>query len=164
MGREHDNPDDPSLRTLLKAVQSIAVVGIKAGAEDDAFHVPRYMQAQGYRIVPVNPRLDHVLGEAAVPTLAEISEPVDLVNLFRAIPHIPTHVDEILALPNPPRAAWMQLGIRHEAAARRLRRAGITVVQNLCLRVEHGRLLGGDLGGDPGGPHGRPPGRGLRTT
>lgn len=149
LGQEFHNPDDSSLRSLLGAVRSIAVVGIKASAEDDAFRVPRYMQAHGYRIVPVNPKLDRVLGETAVPILTEISEPVDLVNLFRSNPHIPAHVDEILALPTLPRAAWMQLGIRHDAESQRLRRAGITVVQNLCLMVEHGRLLGGNLAVDP---------------
>jgi predicted CoA-binding protein len=104
--------------------------------------VPRYLQAQGYRIIPVNPKLDQLFGERAVPSLAALREPVDLVNLFRAARHVPDHVEEILVLEPRPRAVWMQLGIRHEAAARRLQEAGIAVVQDRCLMVEHRRLLG----------------------
>jgi predicted CoA-binding protein len=135
------NPGDDELRELLASVRTIAVVGIKAGARDDAFRVPQYLQAHGYRIIPVNPKLDRVLGEPAVSSLAAIREPVDLVNLFRASRHVPGHVDEILALPSPPRAVWMQLGIRDEAEARRLERAGVAVVEDRCLMVEHDRLL-----------------------
>jgi predicted CoA-binding protein len=137
------NPGDDQLRELLAGVRTVAVVGIKAGDRDDAYRVPRYMQAQGYRIIPVNPKLERVLGQPAVPSVAEIREPVDLVNLFRDSRHVPGHVDEILALSTPPRAVWLQLGIRHDAAARRLAEAGIAVVQDRCLMVEHGRLLGG---------------------
>jgi predicted CoA-binding protein len=136
------NPGDEALRALLASVRTLAVVGAKAGADDDAYRVPRYLQAQGYRIIPVNPKLDRLLGERAVPSLAALPEPVDLVNLFRAARHVPAHVEEILALEPRPRAVWLQLGIRHEAAVRRLREAGIAVVQDRCLMVEHHRLLG----------------------
>jgi len=137
------NPGDDELRELLASVRTIAVVGIKAGVRDDAFRVPQYLQAHGYRIIPVNPKLDRVLGEPAVSSLAAIRDPVDLVNLFRASRHIPGHVDEVLSLPSPPRAVWMQLGIRHDSEARRLERAGVAVVQDRCLMVEHDRLLSG---------------------
>ena len=83
-----------------------------------------------------------MLGEQAVASLAEPRERVDLVNLFRARRHIPAHTAEILALDPAPRAVWMQLGIRHEESATRLAAAGIEVVQDLCLMVEHQRLLG----------------------
>ena len=76
--------EDPDLRRLLESVRTIAVVGMKDGDADEAFRVPRYMQQQGYRIVPVNPKLETVLGERSYTSLAEIPEPVDLVNLFRA--------------------------------------------------------------------------------
>ena len=92
---------------------------------DDAYQVPRYLQEQGYRIVPVNPKLDSVLGERAVSALAEIPDAVDIVDLFRAPPHVPAHVDEILALPKRPRAVWMQLGIAHEERARQLIAEGV---------------------------------------
>ena len=131
--------DEARLHALLREVRTIAVVGIKNGHDDDAYRVPCYMQAQGYRILPVNPRLDAVLGESCCSGLAQLAEPPDLVNLFRASPHIPGHVDEILALPERPRGVWMQLGIRHDAAARRLTDAGIAVVQDRCIMVDHRR-------------------------
>ncbi len=143
MGEPPVNPGDDELRELLAGMRTVAVVGIKTGDRDDAFRVPRYMQAHGYRIIPVNPKLDRVLGELAVPSVAEIREPVDLVNLFRDSRHVAGYVDEILALSTPPRAVWMQLGIRHDAQARRLAEAGVAVVQDRCLMVEHDRLLGG---------------------
>ncbi len=134
---------DAELRELLRRVRSIAVLGMKDGADDDAFRVPRYMQAHGYRIIPINPKLETVLGEPAKATLAEIAGGVDLVNVFRASQHVPAHVNEILALSPRPLAVWLQLGIRNDEAAARLAAAGIAVVQDRCLMVEHRRLLGG---------------------
>ena len=131
------------MRDLLRRVRSIAVLGIKDGADDDAFRVPRYMQAHGYRIVPINPKLASVLGEPALPSLAALDSGVDLVNVFRAPQHVPAHVDEILALSPPPLAVWLQLGITHAEAAAKLAAAGIAVVEDRCLMVEHRRLLGG---------------------
>ena len=135
--------DDAALRDLLAQTRNIAVVGIKAGPRDDAYRVPRYLQTRGYRILPVNPKLERVLGEPAVASLGELREPVDLVDLFRAPVHLAAHVEEILALDPTPRGVWLQLGIRHDAAAARLRDAGIAVVQDRCLMVEHARLFGG---------------------
>ena len=133
---------DAELRDLLRRVRSIAVLGVKSGEDDDAFRVPRYMQAHGYRILPINPKLSSVLGERALASLAQIEGGVDLVNVFRAPQHVPAHVDEILALSPRPLAVWLQLGIAHAAAAARLEAAGIAVVQDRCLMVEHRRLLG----------------------
>jgi hypothetical protein len=135
-------PDDAALRDLLRRVKSIAVVGIKAGESEDAFRVPRYLQAQGYRILPVSPKLERVLGERCVPTLADLSETPDLVNLFRASAHMPGHAEEILALRQSPLGVWMQLGISHPEASARLAAAGILVVEDRCLMVEHARLFG----------------------
>ena len=133
---------DDEIRELLSRARTIAVVGIKAGEDEDAHRVPAYLQQQGYRIVPVSPKLDRVLGEAAHPSLRELREPIDLVNLFRAPRHVPAHVDEILAMSPLPAAAWLQLGIRHDEAAERLEAVGIAVVQDRCILVEHRRLLG----------------------
>ena len=133
---------DAELRDLLRRVRSIAVLGIKAGEDDDAFQVPRYMQEHGYRILPINPKLDRVLGEPALGSLAEIRGGADLIDVFRAPQHIPAHADEILALSPRPLAVWLQLGISHAEAAARLTAAGIEVVQDRCLMVEHRRLLG----------------------
>ena len=134
--------DDAALRDLLSRVKTIAVVGIKAGERDDAFRVPRYLQQHGYRILPISPKLDSVLGERCVPRLAALAEAPDLVNLFRASPHVPAHADEILALPKRPLGVWLQLGISHAAARARLEAAGIAVVEDSCLMVEHARLFG----------------------
>ncbi|HPG27777.1 MAG TPA: CoA-binding protein [Myxococcota bacterium] len=134
---------DKALTALLQSSRRIAVVGIKADESADAHRIPRYLQQAGYEILPVNPKLDHVLGARCVATLAEVEGPIDIVNLFRASDHIPAHVDEILALPTKPRAVWMQLGIHHGPSARRLREAGIEVVQDRCMMVDHRRLIGG---------------------
>jgi predicted CoA-binding protein len=134
--------DDASLRRLLEQTRRIAVLGIKAGEGDDAYRVPQYMQRAGYRILPVSPKLESVLGERCVRTLAELAEPAELIDVFRAPANIPAHTDEILALPWRPRGVWLQLGIRDDASAARLEAAGIQVVQDLCLMVEHRRLIG----------------------
>ena len=99
-----EETSDEALRELLGQSHTIAVLGMKDAEHEDAFRVPRYMQEHGHRILPVNPKLSRVLGEPAFPSLAEIDEPIDLVNIFRAPEHIPAHVDEILALTPPPKA------------------------------------------------------------
>ena len=136
------NLSDPELAELLRSVKSIAVLGIKDDPQQDAHRVPSYLQAHGYRILPVSPKCREVLGEHCVATLAELGEPAELVNVFRAPQHVPGHVTEILALQPRPRAVWLQLGIRDDASAARLAAAGIRVVQDRCLMVEHRRLLG----------------------
>lgn len=132
---------DRELRALLESTRSIAVLGMKDGPHDDAFRIPRYMQRAGYRILPVSPKLREVLGERAVASLAELSEPVDMIDVFRAPAHVPAHVDEILAMKQRPKSVWLQLGIAHPATAN-LEAAGIAVVEDLCLMVEHARLFG----------------------
>ena len=134
--------DDSLLREIFDRCHTIAVVGIKSGADDDAFRVPHTMQQHGYRIAPISPKLDSVLGERCVASLRDLREPVQLVNLFRAPQHLPAHVDEILAMDPLPFAVWFQLGIRDDESASRLRAAGVKVVQDACLMVEHARLAG----------------------
>lgn len=141
MNAEHS---DEQLREVLQGVKRIAVLGAKSGASDDAFRVPHYLQAHGFRILPVNPKLDSVLGERAWPELGALPEAPDLVNVFRAAAHVARHTDEILRLDPLPKVVWLQLGIRHDESAERLRQAGIRVVQDLCLMVEHARLFGPD--------------------
>ena len=135
---------DDHLSALLTAAKTVAVVGIKDRPEEDAYRVPDYMRRAGYRILPVNPKLSQVFDTPCRATLGEIDEPIDLVNLFRASEHVPAHVDEILALDPKPRVVWMQLGIHHGESAKRLRDAGIEVVQDRCIMVDHRRLLGSE--------------------
>jgi len=131
-----------ALAGLLRRVRSIAVLGAKAEPGSDAFRVADHMRRHGHRVLPVNPKLEEVFGERCVPRLADLPGPVDLVDVFRAPAHLPAHVEEILALPWRPRAVWLQLGIRHPDATARLEAAGIEVVEDRCLMVEHRRLLG----------------------
>ncbi len=133
--------DDSELLEILQSSKTIAVVGIKDRESEDAYRIPEYMQSNGWKIVPINPSVDSVLGETAFDCLADVECPIDLVNLFRAPEHIPKHVEEILALKPLPKAVWMQLGIYHGKAASELRAAGIAVVQDRCIMVEHRRLI-----------------------
>ena len=131
---------------ILAECRRIAVLGIKpesrAGAP--AFYVPEYMLRQGYDVVPVPvyyPEIVEILGRRVHRSLRDVPGPIDMVNVFRRPPDIPPHVADILAV--KPRVAWFQLGIRHDAAAETLARAGIRVVQDRCLLVEHRRLARG---------------------
>lgn len=133
---------DELLVRVLRSAKTIAVVGIKDRENEDAFRIPQYLQRAGYRVLPINPKLDTVLGERCRPSLGQVDEAVDIVNLFRASEHVPGHVDEILAMKPLPRVVWMQLGISHGPSAQRLRDAGIEVVQDRCIMVDHRRLLG----------------------
>ena len=135
---------DSELAEILSEANTVAVIGIKDREGEDAFRIPKYMQDHGYRIVPVNPKLQIALGEtsyADLPGVSAAGEVADIVNLFRASDHVPAHVDEILAMSPLPKAVWMQLGIHHGASAARLREAGIKVVQDRCIMVDHRRLL-----------------------
>jgi len=126
------------LDALLPTLRTIAVLGIKIPASQaPAFYVAEYAQSAGLRVIPVPvyyPEVTTILGEPVVRRLADITEPVDAVVIFRRPSDIPAHVNDILAL--APRVVWMQLGIRHDAVAAQLSAAGISVVQDRCLLVE----------------------------
>lgn len=129
---------DAEIKELLQNTKTIAVVGIKMEPHQPAFYVPQYMQNAGFKIVPVPvyyPDATEIMGERVYRTLADIPEPVDLVNLFRRSSDVPKHLDDILA--KKPKAVWMQSGIYNNEVAETLAKAGIKVVQNLCLMVEH---------------------------
>lgn len=124
---------------ILKQSQVIAVVGLSDRPGRPSHGVARYLQEEGYRIIPVNPQLDGpVLGERSYPDLESVEENVDLVDIFRRPEHVPAVVES--AIRAGARAVWMQLGIVHEEAARRAREAGLGVVVNKCTAIEH-RIL-----------------------
>lgn len=135
---------DDQIRSLLNETKRIAVLGIKPESHWDqpAFYVPKYMQDAGYKIVPVPvyyPDVTEILGEPVYRHLSEITEPVDMVNVFRRPQDIQQHVDEIIAA--KPNSVWFQLGIVNDAAAEIFAAAGIKVVQDKCLLVEHRALI-----------------------
>jgi uncharacterized protein len=128
------------INELLLSIKRIAVLGIKTErqANQPAFYVPQYMAAAGYEIIPVPvyyPEATEILGQKVYRKLTDIPAPVDLVNVFRRGEDIDQHVEDILA--KRPRAVWFQLGIRNDQAAERLAKAGIQVVQDRCLMVDH---------------------------
>jgi predicted CoA-binding protein len=132
-----------AIAAIVRDCRRIAVLGMKTEAQrgEPAFYVPEYMARAGYDIVPVPvyyPDVKQILGRPVYRTVAAVPPPVDMVNVFRRSRDIPPHVDDIIAA--RPRVAWFQLGIVNNAAAERLARAGIRVVQDHCLLVEHRRL------------------------
>ena len=126
----------------LRGARVVAILGAHSDPSRAAFYVPEYLHAQGYRILPVNPGLAGrtLWGEPVRASLAEISESVDVLDVFRRSAQVADHADQILAL--RPGLVWLQSGIRNDAVARALEDAGIPVVQDRCLMVEHRRLLG----------------------
>ncbi|MBA3538321.1 MAG: CoA-binding protein [Deltaproteobacteria bacterium] len=134
--------DDKRIRDILESSPTIAVLGIHTAPEKPAFYVPEYLHDEGYRILGVNPGLvgEVVFSQPICATLAELTEPVDLVDVFRRAEAIPAHLDDILAMNPLPKVVWFQLGIRNDAAARRLEAAGITVIQDRCTLADHQRL------------------------
>lgn len=136
-GECHRTATDSDITAILAAARTIAVVGISARPERASHLVAAYLQAAGYRIVPVNPTLEEVLGERCFPALTAIprSLRVDVADVFRRVEHLPAVVEDAIAAGVP--VVWFQSGLRHEAAARRAQAAGLTVVQDRCLKVEH---------------------------
>lgn len=132
------NPDDAALRALLGRVRTIAVIGLSPQPARPSYRVAQAMQRVGYRIVPVRPLVDEVLGEKAYASLADIPFPVDLVDVFRAAEHVPAIVEQCLALHLP--SIWIQEGIVADAAAQRAQEGGMTVVMDRCLLKDFIRL------------------------
>lgn len=130
---------------ILRHYRTIAVVGLSPKPHRASFDVARYMQAAGYRIIPINPNASEVLGEKAYATLQEAAqhEKIDLVNCFRNSEDIPPIVDDAIAI--GARAVWMQLDVAHPDAAAKAEAAGLLVVQNRCLKIDHRVLASSGL-------------------
>ena len=127
----------------LRDARTIAVLGVNDKPDRPAHYVPEYLHQQGYRIVPVNPALagQTLFGEIVRASLAEIDEPIDIVDVFRRPEMLPGHLDDIRAMKHRPKIVWLQLGIRNDDFARDVEAAGIDVVQSKCTLAEH-RSLG----------------------
>jgi predicted CoA-binding protein len=143
------NPPDDVLRNVLRKARTVAVVGLSDKPERDSHEVARYLQGQGYRIVPVNPGLSEVLGEKSYPSISAIppTVPLDIVDIFRRSDQVPPVVHEAVARRVP--VVWMQLGVTSPEAAARAREAGTTVVEDLCIMVQHRRLGIGPVDAPP---------------
>lgn len=135
------NPDLETIRALLEGVRTIAVVGLSPKANRPSHQVASALQGFGYRIVPVRPAVDRVLGERAYADLREVPERVDLVDVFRAPEHVDALVDTCIELALP--ALWLQDGVVNVPAAERARAAGITVVMDRCIYRDYLRLFPG---------------------
>ena len=130
---------DDAIAELLATAKTIVVLGLSPKPERDSHMVARYLQKHGYRIIPVRPGQQELLGEKAFATLDDITEQVDIVDVFRRSDQIMPHAQEALRL--KPKAFWMQLNIENQEAANFLTTTGINVVMNMCIKVEHDRLL-----------------------
>lgn len=137
------HPEAQAVAHILSTCRTVAVVGLSPKAHRESFLVAQYMQAHGWRVVPVNPVAassgERILGEMVYATLTDAThaEKIDLVDVFRNSDDVPPVVDEAIALKLP--AIWLQLGVRHDAALAKAQAAGLVAVQDLCLKIEHAR-------------------------
>ncbi len=133
--------DIPTLRRILQDNHVVAVVGLSANWYRPSYFAAKYLQAHGYRIIPVNPRHEEILGEKCYPTLRDIPGPLDVVQIFQGPERVPPFVEDAIEI--GAKVIWMQLGIINETAADRARAAGLDVVMDHCMKIEHARLFGG---------------------
>jgi len=133
--------DIATLRRILRTSRTIAVVGLSAEWHRPSFFAAKYLQEHGYRVVPVNPRYDKILGERCHATLATIEIPVDIVDVFRRTEDVMPIAEAAISI--GAKCLWQQIGVRNEAAAALAASAGLEVVMNRCVKIEHGRLFGG---------------------
>jgi hypothetical protein len=136
--------DDHGLRELLR-LRHVAVVGCSSTPGKDAHEIPAYLRRHGYDVIPVNPYADEIFGRRAYDALADVEGTVDLVDVFRPSEEVSDIVDRVVArreARGDVQAVWTQLGIRDDEAAARAEDAGLRVVQDRCMKVEHSRLLG----------------------
>lgn len=122
---------------LLQKSKVIAIVGLSNSPEQDSYHVATYLKQYHYKIIPVNPKYAEILGEKSYPNLSAIPFPIDIVNVFRRATAIPEIAQEALKMSPLPKGFWMQLGISNSSASEELRKAGIIVVENRCIKIEH---------------------------
>ncbi|MGA3116090.1 MAG: CoA-binding protein [Syntrophobacteraceae bacterium] len=132
---------DRDVRNILCSSKTIAVVGISAKEESPSHKVAKYLLEHGFKVIGVNPKCDEVLGGKCYPDLKSVPGHVDVVDIFRNLDAIAGVVEEAIEIGAG--TVWMQLGLEHEEAAQKARRAGLNVVMNKCMKIEHSRLSGG---------------------
>jgi predicted CoA-binding protein len=133
--------DIATLRRILRQNHVIAVVGLSANWWRPSYFVAKYLQDHGYRVIPVNPAYEEVLGEKCYANLQDVPDKIDMVDCFRRAEEIPELAEGAIAI--GAKCLWMQLGVVNQAAARRAEGAGLDVVMDRCVKIEHGRLFGG---------------------
>jgi predicted CoA-binding protein len=131
---------DSEMKEILSTAKVIASVGLSSNPEKDSYEVGQYLQEQGYRIIPVNPTADKILGEKSYPSLSAVPEKIDVVQIFRKPEDVPPVVEEAIRV--GARVVWMQEDIVNEDAAARAREAGLQVIMDACMRKSHQRLMG----------------------
>jgi uncharacterized protein len=133
--------DINTLRRILKDSRVIAVVGLSADWYRPSYFAAKYMQEHGYRVIPVNPKYESILGEKCYPSVRDIPERIDIVDVFRKTEDVMPVAEDAIAV--RAKVLWQQLGVRNEAAAAKARGAGLETVLDRCVKIEHGRLFGG---------------------
>ncbi|MDQ3026872.1 MAG: CoA-binding protein [Pseudomonadota bacterium] len=133
--------DSQKVRRILLTHKTLAVVGLSAQWHRPSYFAAKYMQEHGYRVIPVNPTYDAILGEKCYKSLRDIPEPVDIVDCFRKSIEIPALAEDAIAI--GAKVLWMQLGVQSGAARSRAEAAGLEVIENRCVKIEHGRFFGG---------------------
>jgi uncharacterized protein len=133
--------DINTLRRILRDSRVLAVVGLSADWFRPSYFAAKYMQEHGYRVIPVNPKYESILGERCYKSLRDIPEKVDLVDIFRKTQDVMPIAEEAIAI--GAKVLWQQLGVKHDAAAAKARAAGLETVLDRCVKIEHGRLFGG---------------------
>ena len=138
----HDSYPDAYIRGILRGVKSIAIVGASPNQSRPSFFVTRYLTEKGYRVFPINPGQagKDIFARPVFARLADVPEPLDMVDVFRGAEHAEAIVEEALSLEPRPSVIWMQLGVRSDAAAAKAEAAGLKVVMNRCPKIEFGRL------------------------
>ena len=133
--------DSEKIRRILRTSRVIAVVGLSAQWHRPSYFAAKYMQEHGYRVIPVNPTYDSIMGEKSYKRLADIPEKVDIVDCFRKSSEIPAIAEEAIRM--GAKVLWMQLGVENAEARARAETAGLEVIENHCVKIEHGRFFGG---------------------
>jgi predicted CoA-binding protein len=131
---------DHDLREILLSAKTIASVGLSSNQNKESYWIASYLKEQGYKVIPVNPTADEILGEKSYPDLASVPDKIDVVQVFRRPEDVPPVVDD--AIQAGAKVVWMQEGIAHEEAAEKARQAGLQVVMDACMRSTHRRLIG----------------------